>query len=230
MRANSTLFSLAVMACFSSAAASPSWADTRVGVAAYGDWRSDAPGVRRKMTPADMPPPLASAPAANPSQIVPRPAGAAPKVPPGFAVSEFASGLRQPRVVRIAPNGDIFVAESARRPHPRFPLGGRRFAADRNRMCLRTGLNRPFGIAFYPPGPDPRFLYVATTGQIVRYPYHNGDLQSSGPPEVVVPHFRQAAAIGRATSSSRRMARPSMCRSGRAPTLQKPCRNCQPKN
>ena len=130
MQVNSTLFSLAVLACFSSAAASPSWADTRLGVAAYGDWRSDAPGVRRKLTSADMPPPLASAPAANLSQIAPRPAGAAPKVPPGFAVSEFASGLKQPRVVRIAPNGDIFVAESARRPHPRIPLGGRRFAAD----------------------------------------------------------------------------------------------------
>ena len=52
MRANSTLFSLAVIACLSSAAASPSWADTRIGAAAYGDWRTDAPGVRRKLTAA----------------------------------------------------------------------------------------------------------------------------------------------------------------------------------
>jgi glucose/arabinose dehydrogenase len=185
MRANSTLFSLAVIACLSSAAASPSWADTRIGAAAYGDWRTDAPGVRRKLTAADMPPPLASAPAANPSRIAPRPAGAAPMVPPGFAVSEFAGDLRQPRVVRIAPNGDIFVAESAAgRIHVFRSADGA--SQPMKSDVFATGLDRPFGIAFYPPGPDPRFLYVATTGQIVRYPYHNGDLQSSGPPEVVV--------------------------------------------
>ena len=36
-----------------------------MGAAAYGDWRSDAPAVRRKITPADMPPPYATASANN---------------------------------------------------------------------------------------------------------------------------------------------------------------------
>ena len=35
-----------------------------------------------------------------------------PKAPPGFSVSLFAKGLAEPRVVRVAPSGDIFVAES----------------------------------------------------------------------------------------------------------------------
>src|SRR5271168_5109407 len=71
----------------------PDSGGTLVGAAAYGDWRTDAPGVRRRLTPADMPVPLASPPAANRSQVVVRPAGAAPKVPPGFAVDLFAEGL-----------------------------------------------------------------------------------------------------------------------------------------
>jgi glucose/arabinose dehydrogenase len=186
MRVKSTLFSLAAIACVAGAVGSPSWADTRVGAAAYGDWRADAPGVRRKLTPADMPPPLASPPAANASRVVPRPAGAAPKVPPGFAVSEFASGLVQPRVARVAPNGDVFVAESAAgRIHVfRSPDGASKPTTSR---VFAEGLNRPFGIAFYPPGPDPRFVYVATPSRVVRYPYRVGDLEASGPARIVIP-------------------------------------------
>jgi glucose/arabinose dehydrogenase len=48
-------------------------------------------------------------------------------------------------------------------------------------------LNRPFGLAFYPAGADPRWLYVALNNSIVRIPYRNGDLAASGPVEVVVP-------------------------------------------
>ena len=35
-----------------------------------------------------------------------------PKALAGFAVDLFADGLSAPRVIRVAPNGDIFVAES----------------------------------------------------------------------------------------------------------------------
>ena len=84
----------------------------RTGRAAYGDWRSDAPGVERLITPADLPPPYATPSAANPSSRVARPPGALPKAPSGFSVDLFASGLSVPRVIRAAPNGDLFVAES----------------------------------------------------------------------------------------------------------------------
>jgi glucose/arabinose dehydrogenase len=49
-----------------------------------------------------------------------------------------------------------------------------------------TGLAQPFGLAFYPLGPNPAYLYVANTNSVVRFPYHNGDLQAAGKPETVV--------------------------------------------
>ena len=48
------------------------------------------------------------------------------------------------------------------------------------------GFSKPFGIAFYPPGADPRWLYVANTDSVVRLPYRSGDLQARGPAETVV--------------------------------------------
>ena len=169
------------------ALASPAVADDaaiRVGAAAYGDWRSDAPGVRRKITPADLPAPGASRSSANVSRIAARPEGAMPKAPPGFAVTELAGGLEEPRVVRIAPNGDVFVAESAAGRISVLRAGdGEAKAASAGTFA--AGLERPFGIAFYPPGADPRYVYVAATNAVLRFPYRSGDAKASGPPEVV---------------------------------------------
>jgi len=44
-----------------------------------------------------------------------------------------------------------------------------------------TGLSQPFGIAFYPSGPDPKWIYVGNTDSVVRFAYNNGDLKASGP-------------------------------------------------
>ncbi len=82
------------------------------GEAAFGDWRSDKPGVVRLIRPADLPKPGATASASNSSRVVPRPASAAPLVPRDFKVELFADGLSGPRQMRLAPNGDIFVAET----------------------------------------------------------------------------------------------------------------------
>ena len=97
------------------ALATPAVADpvkVLTGASAFGDWQEDAPGVRRKITPAALPTPLATEPVANSSHAARRPQGASPKVPAGFAVDLLASGLDRPRVLRTAPNGDVFVAES----------------------------------------------------------------------------------------------------------------------
>jgi glucose/arabinose dehydrogenase len=163
-------------------------AATRVGAAAYGDWRSDAPGVRRKLTEADMPAPGASRSVANPPRIVARSDGALPKAPAGFAVSLFASRLDEPRVVRVAPNGDVFVAESAAgRVAMLRAADGAPAAA--SAATFADGLHRPFGIAFYPPGSDPRYVYVAETDRVVRFPYRAGEAKAAGPAEVVVPQL-----------------------------------------
>ena len=49
--------------------------------------------------------------AGNASRVVPRPDRQL-KVPDGFEVELFAEGLEDPRMLRVAPNGDIFVAET----------------------------------------------------------------------------------------------------------------------
>jgi glucose/arabinose dehydrogenase len=50
-------------------------------------------------------------------------------------------------------------------------------------------LNQPFGIAFYPPGPNPQYVYVGETNKIVRFPYKSGDLKASGKAELIVPNI-----------------------------------------
>jgi glucose/arabinose dehydrogenase len=154
------------------------------GAAAYGDWRVDAPGVSRKITADDLPAPYASKPTATGSIVSPRPENAVPKTPAGFRAQLVASGLSGPRVLRLAPNGDVFLAESG---------GGRvrvlRFAPGAARpvenSVFASGLEEPFGIAFYPPGPQPRYVYVGTPAKVVRFPYQSGDLRAAGPPEDV---------------------------------------------
>jgi glucose/arabinose dehydrogenase len=164
--------------------ASAAFADeaVRTGAAAVGDWRTDAPGVRRLITPADLPPPFATLSAANMSQRAVRTEADVPKAPPGFAVDLFASGLNFPRVIRVAPNGDIFVAESGA-GNVRVFRPDESGASPTQGEIFAEGLQRPYGIAFYPSGPDPRFVYVATPDSVVRFPYRSGEMKASGPPE-----------------------------------------------
>src|SRR6266702_7260008 len=67
------------------------------GKAAMGDWKSDAPGVRRKITVADLPAPSSNVLAINPARVARRPADAQLRVPPGFKIDLYASGFRDPR-------------------------------------------------------------------------------------------------------------------------------------
>jgi glucose/arabinose dehydrogenase len=153
------------------------------GEALFGDWRADRPGVRHMIRPADLPPPMATQSVADSATIVRRPEGGAPRVPAGFRVTLAAEGLGGPRVLRTAPNGDIFVAESREGRVSVLPAGGEGAAAP---VVFASGLDRPFGIAFYPPGPAPRYVYVAETNRVVRFAYDAGARKAGGPPEVVV--------------------------------------------
>jgi glucose/arabinose dehydrogenase len=166
--------------------ATPAFADdaVRTGAAAFGDWRTDAPGVRRLITPADLPAPYATRSTANMSQHEAWTEADVPKAPPGFAVDLFATGLNMPRVLRVAPNGDIFLAETGagrvRVFHP-----GKAGAPAAQSEIFADGLQRPYGIAFYPPGSDPKFVYVATPDSVVRFPYRSGEVKASGPAEKI---------------------------------------------
>ncbi len=112
--------------------------------------------------------------------MVGRPGSALPRAPAGFRAELVASGLDMPRVLRTAPNGDVFLAESgAGRVRILRPGGTPAVFAD--------GLSLPYGIAFWPPGPAPQFVYVAESGRVLRFPYRGGDTRARGPAEVVVP-------------------------------------------
>ena len=147
------------------------------------DWTHDAPGVRHKITLDDLPPPYATGSAQNGPRIVPRPANGQLRVPTGFKIEEYASGLVYPRFLLTAPNGDVFVTES--RSNTIKILHGD--AGDGKpgaiEIFAERGMNDPFGIAFYPPGPEPQFLYVANTNGVVRFPYRNGDIKARSPAE-----------------------------------------------
>jgi glucose/arabinose dehydrogenase len=155
------------------------------GSAAFGDWRSDKPGTSRLIKPEDLPKPGATPSAANSSRVVGRPASAVLQVPAGFKIELFAEGLSGPRQMRVAPNGDVFIAEtrSGRIRILRAADGATRPSANE---IYANGLNGPFGIAFYPAGNDPKWIYVANDGSVVRFPYKTGDLRASSKPETIV--------------------------------------------
>ena len=159
--------------------------ETLTGREALGDWTTDAPGVRRKITVADLPKPKDTPSAQNQPRVVKRPEGAWPKAPEGFKVTEFATGLKNPRVIMTAPNGDIFVAESmANQVHILRDADGD--GKPEVSKVFAKGLRQPFGIAFHPPGPSPTHIYVANTDSVVRFPYKEGDTEATGEPETIV--------------------------------------------
>lgn len=158
----------------------------RTGTAAMGDWTTDAPGVRRHIRVGDLPAPNATESAKNKPKEVSKPEGTWPQAPKGFKVSDYARDLKNPRVLVTAPNGDVFVAESKAN---RITL--LRDADGDGRPELREifaeGLNQPFGIAFYPPGPTPKYIYIGNTDAVVRLPYQNGQTKADGgKPEKIV--------------------------------------------
>jgi glucose/arabinose dehydrogenase len=156
------------------------------GTGPFTDFHGEAPGNIHHITAADLPKPFATQGVSNNAHIVPRPANAWPQTLPGFKVDLFASGLDNPRLITTAPNGDLFVAETG----PGTILVFRGITTDgkpQTQETFATGLKQPFGIAFYPPGPNPQYVYVGNTDSVVRFPYQNGDLKARGNPETIIP-------------------------------------------
>jgi len=152
----------------------------------FTDYRGQSPGTVHKITAADLPPPFTTKSVDDGPRLVDRPRDAWPQAPAGFKVELYASQLDHPRLIRTAPNGDLFVAES-RAGRIKVLRGARPDGKAQTVETFASGLQLPFGIAFYPPGPNPEYVYVANTGAVVRFPYENGRLKPNGPPHVVVP-------------------------------------------
>lgn len=101
----------------------------------------------------------------NEPVVVPLPPSFQPQVPPGFKVSVFVTGFEEPRWLTVAPNGDVFVADSGAGRvivlHNSLAPG-----ANVSREVFADHLNLPFGIAFCDD-----YVYVADTNEVVRFRY-----------------------------------------------------------
>ena len=152
--------------------------------APFTDFRYEKPGTVRKIAGKDLPQPYATQSAENGPDLVGRPDSAWPVAPAGFKVQLYATGLDNPRLLRTAPNGDVFLAESSS-GRIRVFRGMTDDGKPEQSAIYVSGLKRPYGLAFYPPGPNPQWLYVGSTNELVRFPYHAGDLKASGAPQHV---------------------------------------------
>jgi len=155
------------------------------GQQAFVSYKDEKPGVTRKITVADLPKPYATKGVSNSPDVVARPDGAWPHAPNGFKVELYADGLDFPREIKTAPNGDMFVAENDKGEVLVF-RGISKDGKPLQKSTFATGLNNNFGIAFYPLGADPKWVYVGNTDSVVRFPYKNGDLKASGPQQTIV--------------------------------------------
>ena len=177
-----TVCRFAVVAAMGAAmAAAPCYAQSKVltGQAAFTDYSKEKPGTRRHLTVADLPAPYASKGVDNGAEMVMRPDDAWPQAPAGFKVDLYYTGLDQPRLIRTAPNGDLFVALSYQNKVMVF----RGVGADGKAKEVSTfadDLSQPFGIRFYPAGADPKWVYIGNTDSVVRFPYHVGDMKATG--------------------------------------------------
>jgi glucose/arabinose dehydrogenase len=145
----------------------------------FTDFRYEKPGTVRKITVSDLPHPYATRSADNGPALVARPENVWPVAPAGFKVDLYTAGLENPRTLRTAPNFDIFLTESDA-GRIRVFRGLTSDSKPEQSAIFASGLKHPYGLAFYPPGPDPQWLYVGSTAEVVRFPYHNGDLKASG--------------------------------------------------
>jgi glucose/arabinose dehydrogenase len=169
----------------SGARENPESAHILTGKSALVSTTSPKPGTFRKVAVEDLPAPYATKSVSTVSRIVPRPEGMIPQAPPGFEVQLYATGLEQPRVIQVAPNGDVFVMET-RAGRIRVLRGVDSAGRAAQSSVFASGFVEAYGMAFYPRGGDPHWLYVANTNSVVRLPYGNGDLVASGAADTVI--------------------------------------------
>jgi glucose/arabinose dehydrogenase len=180
-----TIFCLVSAAASAARHSTPSKAATSTssnvltGQAAFTDAAHQSPGTRRRLTVNDLPAPAEDQSVDNGPSVVPRPSNAWPLAPKGFKVELYTTGLDNPRLLRIAPNGDLFLAESAS-GKIRIFRGVTPDGKPQQTSVFAEGLHQPFGIVFYPSGPNPKYVYIGDTDGIVRFPYQNGDLKARG--------------------------------------------------
>ena len=162
-----------------------------VAANAVADWKKDAPGRVHRIDINKLPAPFATASARNLPRVVPKPEGAKLAVPPGFHVEVFLEGLTGPRTMLVAPNGDVVVAETkAGKLKVLRPTADGKTATV---TVFASGLQQPYGLAFYPSAENPRWLYVAEVNRVVRYAFTEGMTAAMQVPEVIIPQLSPVA-------------------------------------
>ena len=131
----------------------------------------------------DLPKPFESKSATRPSKVVAQPKDAQLKVPKGFKVNVYAEGdFRYPRWMTLAPNGDVFVADSrANSIHILRDANKDGKISANERFVFADNLSQPFGMAF-----NGEYFYVANTDAVVRFKYKSGQTKAEGTPEKII--------------------------------------------
>ena len=112
-----------------------------------------------------LPAPFATPSSGNGPAYKKAPAGFLPKVPAGFQINVFASEFKTPRWMAVAPNGDVFLADSGAGEivvlrDPKNAGGAQ------EREVFADGLRRPFGIAFHE-----NYVYIGNMDEVIRISY-----------------------------------------------------------
>jgi glucose/arabinose dehydrogenase len=112
-----------------------------------------------------LPAPFATNSAGNGPKNAKPPAGFLPTVPAGFRVNVYAADFKYPRWLTVAPNGDIFLADTGA-----GEIIGLRDAQHtggaQEREVFVGGVRRPFGIAF-----REDYVYVGNMNEVARFHY-----------------------------------------------------------
>ena len=182
---------------------------TITGQAAFADYTKQEPGLRRKITVADLPEPKPSESVDNGPHCCSEAGGCVASLPqPASRFSSTRAAMRpllcnaprtrrrripptsgtfvMPRIIHTAPNGDLFVADS-QAGSILILRGVTSTGKAASVSTFATGLDHPFGIAFYPAGANPQWIYVGNATTVVRFPYNSGDLKATQAPETIVP-------------------------------------------
>ena len=169
-------FALLAMALLNTTVLAQDAGKVLTGKDAFGSWKSDAPGVTRKLTINDLEAPFVSKSVSNTAQPVPMKDGQLPKVPTGYKVELVAKGIDSPRAIRFAPNGDLFVANSDDGNVLVYRFEGEKPTPVKQSVFAEK-LNQPYGIAFYP-ADNPQWVYIAESDGLKRYPYKDGEMEA----------------------------------------------------
>lgn len=131
-----------------------------------------------------LPAPFATESVENRPEEAGWPAGKMPTAPEGFVVTKFADKLDSPRWTYVAPNGDVFIAESStKKSADRITLlrDVNKDGTPEMREIFMEKLNKPLGMLVLK-----NYFYVANTDGLYRYPYKEGETKITSKGQKIV--------------------------------------------